>query len=142
MRPGPSAELKIIEGKADRLRRGATLVSDRDYVVRDLPKELEGKRFIYSRIDRTGAVCTKPGVVYLITPSEGRNRDSLESQLIARGFRKTSLPEFLLFGKISGNVCSVFQKELDAGEQIELGKWGVLVYGTAGNGDSNVRPDR
>jgi hypothetical protein len=142
LRLGPSAELKIIEGKADRLRRGSALFSDRSYVVHDLPKELEGKRFIYSSIDRIRAVCTKPGVVYLITPSEGRNRDSLEGQLIARGFRKTSLPEFLLFGKISGNVCSVFQKELAAGEQIDLGKWGVLAYGTADNGDSDGRANQ
>ena len=108
---------------------GATLFSDRSYVARDLPKQLEGRRFVYSSIDRIRAVCTKPGVVYLITPSQGRNKDSLEPQLITKGFRKTNLPEFLLFGTVGANVCSVFQKELAEGGRIELGKWGVLVYG-------------
>jgi len=125
---GPAAELKLLEGNCEKLRRAATLFSDRSYVARDLPKELEGKRFAVSSIDRVRAVCTKPGVVYVITPSEGRNKDSLAAQLTAVGFRKTSLPEFLLFGNAAANVCSVYQKQLDDGEPIELGKWGVLVY--------------
>jgi hypothetical protein len=132
LRPGPSAELTITDGKAEPLRGGAALFSDRSYVVRDLPKELEARRFVYSSIDATGAVCTKPGMVYVITPSQGRNNDSLEGDLLAGGFHKTDLPEFLLFGKVGANVCSVFQKALEEGERIELGKWGVLVYGTAG----------
>ncbi|NQT14040.1 MAG: exo-alpha-sialidase, partial [Planctomycetes bacterium] len=124
--PCEAAEFSVVEGKEERLARGAELFSDRSYVVGDLPKVLEGKRFVYGSIDRIRAVCTKTGTAYVITPSKGRNNDSLEPSLIADGFRKTNLPEFLLFGDSGGNVCSLFQKRLDAGDVIEFGKWGVL----------------
>jgi len=127
-RPCATAELNVVEGKVERLGRGAELFSDRSYVVADLPKELEGKRFIYSSIDRIRAVCTQAGTAYVVTPSKGRNKDSLELPLTADGFRKTNLPEFLLFGETGGNVCSVFQKRLETGDLLEFGKWGVVVY--------------
>ena len=125
---GPPAELQLLEGKAESLSLGATLFSDREYVIHDLPKALKGKRFVHAGIDRIKAACTKPGMVYIITPSEGHNKDTLQPQLMAKGYKKTDLDEFLLFGTSSGNVCSVFQKRLDAGESIEFGKWGVPVY--------------
>jgi len=124
----PPAELQLLEGKAESLSLGAILFSDRDYVIHDLPKMLKGKRFVHAGIDRIKALCTKPGMVYIITPSKGRNKDTLGPQLTAKGYEKTDLDEFLLFGGSSGNVCSVFQKRLDTGESIEFGKWGVLVY--------------
>lgn len=126
--PSTTAELNVVEGKVERLGRGVTLFSDRSYVVGDLPKGLEGKRFVYSSIDRIRAVCTQAGTAYVVTPSKGRNKDSLELPLTADGFRKTNLPEFLLFGETGGNVCSVFQKPLESGDLLEFGKWGVLVY--------------
>ena len=124
----PLADLRLTEGKTATFERGAALFSDRGYVVRDLPEALKGRRFVHSSIDRIRVVCAKPGVVQVLTPSTGRNRDSLQEKLMVAGFEKVGLPEFLLFGKIGGNVCSVFQKRLEAGEEISLGKWGVLVY--------------
>ena len=49
-------------------------------------------------------------------------------ELKEAGFEKTKIPEFLLFGTIPGNICSVFQKKLHQGERVEMGKWGVVVY--------------
>ena len=122
------AELQLLEGKTVPFSRGADLFSDRDYTIRGLPDELKGKRFVHGSIERIKAKCSKPGMVYIVTPSEGRNKDTLQPKLTAAGYKKTDLEEFLLFGTTSGNVCSVFQKKLEAGESIEFGKWGVLVY--------------
>lgn len=125
---GPYAELELTEGKRAKFDRGALLFTDRGYVVRDLPEDLKGRSFVCSSIDRIRAVCTKPGVVQVLTPSAGRNQDSLQKTLVAAGFAKVGLPEFLLFGKIGGNVCSVFQKRLMVGDELTFGKWGVLIY--------------
>ncbi len=124
----PSAEIEVLEGKAVALSLGATLFTDRSYTVGDLPTALKGKRFLQGSIDRIKAECSEPGMVYILTPTEGRNKDTLQAKLIAAGYKKTDLDEFLLFDTSGGNVCSVFQKKLAAGESIEFGKWGVVVY--------------
>jgi len=66
--------------------------------------------------------------VYVLTPAKDRNRDSVVDQLLNQGFEKVSMKEFLLFGNIPGNICTVLQKELAKGEKIEFGKWGVVVW--------------
>ena len=124
----PPAELQLIEGKTATLSPGVVLFSDRGYTLLDVPKPLKSKRFVHGSMDRIKATCTKPGMVCIITPSKSRNKDTLEPAITAQGYKKTDLDEFLLFVIISGNVCSVFQKQVEAGEQIEFGKWGIVVY--------------
>jgi hypothetical protein len=124
----PSAELQLVEGKTATLSPGVVLFSDRGYTLLDVPKPLKSKRFVHGSMDRIKATCTKPGMVCIITPLKSRNNDTLEPELTAQGYKKADLDEFLLFGTTSGNVCSVFQKHVEAGEQIEFGKWGILVY--------------
>ncbi|MBN2296472.1 MAG: exo-alpha-sialidase, partial [Pirellulales bacterium] len=125
---GKAAKIEATEGSPAKLKSRALLFTDRQYCVADLPKQLVGKTFVRGSIDRIRAVCREAGVVYILTPSIGRNRDSLAGALEKDGYRKAAAAEFMLFGNIPGNVCSVFQKQVEKGEKIEFGKWGVLVF--------------
>jgi len=107
--------------------------SDRKYAFYAVPKELLGKRFVFSSIDRSSAICREAGMVYVLTPARRRNRDSAVDALTKQAFAKVALREGILFlsangGISSGNVCTVYQKRVEAGERIEFGKWGVVVF--------------
>lgn len=123
------------EGEVRPLRLGCKIFSNRDYTVQLLPWNFFGERqfsFVFSDIEQTTATCLEPGMVYVLTPTKERNQDSAEEALLARGFEKTSLIEFYLFLPPDNmprttEACSVYQKHVEAGEEIQFGKWGVLV---------------
>jgi len=126
---GAAAEWIVEEGDIDSFVLGTRIFTNRDYILEQLPTELEGSRFIRSGLGETVAVCDKAGVAYVVTPSDGRNRHSLHNQLIDLGFVKVAIPEFLLFmhGSGANNICSVYQKKVAVGERLNLGRWGVIV---------------
>lgn len=127
---GAAARLEPAEGRVEPVALGAQLFSDRNYTLHDIPKPLAGKRFIHGSIDGVRVACREGGAVFVVTPSEGRNRDSLAGELVAQGFSKAKLPEFLLFGETNapGNVCTTYQRTLKAGETLELGKWSLVIF--------------
>ena len=121
---GPAAELDGAEGQTDVLALGVKLFLNRDYTAGGVPDALRGLRFIRRNLGKLHAVCRQAGAVYVLTPSTGRDPFSLEAALLERGFQKINLPEFPLFSSVR---CSVFQKQLAAGEALDAGSWGVLV---------------
>ena len=123
---GPAAGLECAAGETASFVPGENLFLNRDYPVKEVPEALRGFKFIRGSIDRVRAVCRQAGVVYVVTPSPGRNPDSRAMALGERGFQKGNLPEFLLFTG-SQNLCSVYQKQLAVDEVLDFGKWGVLV---------------
>ena len=114
------------------LKSGAKLFTDRAYAVAEgqLPKGWDGVDFL--RIPLMGeqtVVCSKTGVVGVLTPLPGRNRDSLVESLEAQGFRKVALPEIRLFDPSNtANFSTLYQKRCVAGEKIRIGKWGVPIW--------------
>lgn len=128
---GPGAGLQLPVGEIGVFAPGAKLFLDREYVAAEAPAALRGRPFVRSHITGVVAVCVHPGAVFVATPSAGRNRNSLAADLRQQGFDKVALPEFLLFDG-EQNVCTLFQKALQKGETLALGKWGVvLVPGAA-----------
>ncbi|WP_161603355.1 sialidase family protein [Blastopirellula marina] len=125
-----AAEIQPQIGEIQPLELGVQLFTDRNYKLHDLPKTLSGKRFVQSSIEKSSVKCTAAGVVLVVTPSEGRNQDSLSDDLLKQGFTKVKLSEFLLFSETNapGNVCTTYQKNLKEGETLELGKWGVILF--------------
>ena len=121
---GPAAGLAETAGETDVFDQGSKLFLNRDYTVGSVPEALRGFHFIRRNLGKLHAVCRKAGVVYVLTPSTGRDPFSLEAELFERGFKKVNLPEFPLFASVR---CSVFQKQLAAGEALDAGAWGVLV---------------
>ena len=121
---GPAAVLDEAEGQTDIFDLGVKIFSNRDYTVGGVTETLRGFRFLRRNLGKLHAVCHQAGVVYVLTPSTGRDPFSLELALVERGFKKVNLPEFPLFSNVR---CSVFQKQLAAGEALDADAWGVLV---------------
>ena len=129
----PPAELKPVNGEIRRVEAGQRIFTNRSYTFPDAwPECLRGARFVFSPMDQTEAVCTRPGSVFVLTPAPERNRDSVAETLKQQGFDLAAVPEFVLFltpeGHLApGNVCSVYQRQLVAGDRLSFGKWGVVM---------------
>jgi hypothetical protein len=107
---------------------GARIFTNRNYELAQLREGLDGSHFIRSAMGEVEAVCTKAGVVYVVTPSYGRNQHSLHNELIDMGFVKVAIPEFLLFRRNGlTNACSVYQKRVAVGERLSFSFWSVMV---------------
>jgi hypothetical protein len=109
---------------------GATLFTDRAYTCSEVPGALKGAHFLCIPLDGKKAVrCTRAGMVYLLTPAPGRNKDSLSEALLGQGFKKVALPEVRLFDPGNpGNFCTLFQKACAEGETVTIGKWAVPLF--------------
>jgi predicted neuraminidase len=126
LKNGPAPEIEFSEGQADVLVPGAKLFLDRTYGAKEVPAALKGRKFIRCSIERGRVICRQPGVVYLLTPSAGRQRDSRAADLLKRGFAQVDIPEFMMF-EGEQNISSVFQKELKKDEVLAFDKWCVPV---------------
>jgi len=129
----PLAKLEAVGGEVRDIKEGELVFGNRPtYVWNKLPKPLSGRHFVFGTIDSAEAVCREPGVVWVATPTLARNQDSVAAALVEQGFEKAAVPEFVLFlmgdRASSGNVCTIYQKKLAAGETIKIGKWGVIVF--------------
>ena len=127
MRP---AEWKSETAKITDFNEGAPLFSNRPYKLHEAPASLAGAKFLQGNLESNSAVCTADGIAYVLTPSKGRNRDSLHDQLIKQGFSKAAVKEFLLFDMRGGsarNLVSTYQKAFKVGDEIKLGQWGVIL---------------
>ena len=129
----PQAELDAPGGAVHELKKTVPIYSNRSYTFHELPKELTGKRFVFSTLEKTEAVCTKEGVVYVICSiPENNPKDNPVKELTAQGFARTNVPEFvytLIRGKArKQETCGVYQKIMKSGETVRFGRWGVVVF--------------
>jgi hypothetical protein len=130
---GPQAELETPGGEVRKLKKNASIYSNRTYTFYELPTPLTGKRYIFSELETTDAVCSKAGVVYVLCATPQRNpNDNPEAELTAQGFVKAAVPEFVIT-LVRGaarpqETCSVYQKILKPGETVRFGRWGVLAF--------------
>ena len=137
---GPVAKLTLPEGEMRVAEVGQPIFSNRPYTFHDkLPVCLRHARFVFSSMEKTEVVCAQAGIVYVLTPTPQRNQDSVTESLLQKDFVLAAVPEFVLFlmpdGRAaSGNVCSVYQRQVSVGERIEFGKWGVLMLSPADRG--------
>lgn len=128
IRKGKAAKVSVPRGEAASFEPGATLFTDCDFTVAPFPDALQGCSFLRTSINDLEFTCTSPGLVYVITPTPRIDgAASLDSDLTVAGFEKTDIQSFLLFGSNPLDMCRVYQKELQSGERIRTGKWGVLL---------------
>lgn len=135
LRKDAPGELVAQDAPLQPLTVGATLFSDRNYVLSELPAELAGADFLRVKMDGEKQLrCSRAGTVYFLTPEPGRNRDSQTQTLLDQGFKKVALPEVRLFTPSSAaNFCTLYQKDCQLGDTIELGKWALPVQGETGD---------
>ena len=118
------------EGDVDTFREGALLFTDREYVVRELPADLRGERFLRRSIDAPTTVrVAEPGVLIAITPDPGDPGACAQGALIERrGFTRVTPPDtFQLFGKSALDIVRVYRKTMATGEILPIRKYIVLV---------------
>ncbi len=131
---GATATLILKKGKARPLTTGCRIFSNRDDRLQGIPWKFSGgKKFSYSDMEQTSVLCRTAGMVYVFAPNRDRIQNSVEKELLAQGFEKTSEKEFSLLVSPSGrpklsDACSTYQKQVEAGEKIHFGAWGVLVF--------------
>ncbi|MDR0338138.1 MAG: hypothetical protein LBI18_13715, partial [Planctomycetaceae bacterium] len=65
---------------------------------------------------------------YVLTPLKNRNQDSVTETLLKLGFEKVAQPETLLCERLPDAIVTLYQKEIQEGETIKLGKWSLLIY--------------
>jgi predicted neuraminidase len=128
LRFGNSPTLELKKAETDIFKKDAKLFTNRDYKLLNYPKELEGKKFVRNEIQGIEVVCTGSGILYVFTPLPNRNKDNVTKTLLKSGFEKVAVPEMLFFGNYTGNIVSLYQKEIKEGEIIKLGIWSVIVY--------------
>jgi hypothetical protein len=127
---GTPAGWKSDTAEIKEFKEGTPAFNNRPYMIQSVPEPLVGSRFLQGNLETINAVCTADGIGYILTPSKGRNRDSLHDQLLKAGFAKAAVKEFLLFNTRAGserNLVSTYQKSFKAGDEISLGTWGVLL---------------
>lgn len=123
---GPSAVLDCPNGEIDVFQSGSQLFSDRPYPIVEVPATLDGASFVRGRIDRAHVSCLQSGVVCVATPVPKNNPANCVETLVELGFQKVDIPEFQLFSG-NQNRSIVYQKQVEAGEVLTLGKWGVFI---------------
>lgn len=130
---GPMAVMDVTGNPIQEIRVNDPIFNDRGYTFLDqVPVRLQGLGFVFSSIGPLRAVCREAGAVYVMTPAPDRNRDSVAKTLLNDGFSLVDLPEFTLFKSGNGtispvNACTVYRKDVEPGETVEFGQWGVLV---------------
>ncbi|MDR3199670.1 MAG: glycoside hydrolase, partial [Planctomycetaceae bacterium] len=125
---GDSPKLELKDAEQGEFKTGTKLFTNRDYTLHQYPKELNGKKFVRSKLEEVMVTVQSNGMIYVLTPEKTRNKDSVTDELLKIGLEKVALPETLLFGNITGNIITLYQKEVKTGETIKFGKWGILVY--------------
>lgn len=130
---GPTAVLEVLAGEIRQVAAGMAIFANRPYAFQVLPAPLRDLRFAYAPIEGTRVTCRRGGAVFVLTPLPARNRDSVAPDLERQGFAKARIPEFVLFldgeGRAVGaNACTVYQKVLQPGEELLVGKWGVVLF--------------
>lgn len=114
--------------EVDALGAGTKLFSNRDFVLADCPETLKGKKFLRGQMEWLNFTCLNGGEVFVLTPDPANaGKTSRVKELEAAGFVQTSDPVFQLFGKNPGDRVGVYHKKMEAGEQLALGKWALLV---------------
>jgi len=121
---GSAVALEDVDGETDVFQPGVKVFLNRNYIVNEVPEALRGFQFIRKNLEDFHTKIARNGVLYIITPSTGRDPFSRQQELLELGFQKVNLPEFRLF---AGVRCSVFQKQFSAGESLVFPRWGILV---------------
>jgi hypothetical protein len=106
---------------------GAKPFSDRRYVAKKIPAELEGARFVQGDINGVDLECSQAGWMVALTPKRMPGSGHQGHELEKAGFQPTSLDPFPLFGTNESAEVQVYWKKLRRGERLRFRKWVVLV---------------
>ena len=108
------------------LKPGVKLFTDRTYTLTEAPSFLLNRQFLFTSIEGSPAVCTKPGELFALTLSKPHS-DNRRADLLRLGFVQVETPEFQFFeGRI--NRAFVYRKSVRKGDRFDLGKLAFLAF--------------
>lgn len=111
---------------------GQKLWRDRPAELNVVPSAFAGRSYLLTYSGHAAAVCHSGGVVYVLTPAADRHADSAEDSLLAQGFGKAAIREFLLHlgpgdRATAEHLWTVFQKRISPGQRVEFQGVGLIV---------------
>jgi len=119
----------VYEGTIETLNVGAKVWSTNDYVFTNLPKAFEGKPYILWTINGPNKILSlRSGWVYAIT-GEVKDLSSTVSQMETLDNHNFTLLDTAFWNIWSAPLKNnyVYEKYVEKGEKIELGRWSVLI---------------
>jgi hypothetical protein len=114
----------------EKLIKNNIIFTNRDYVFNDIPAELEGLNYIPGFKETPDNFVSKSdGVILLLVPKAmGPFRNFFAEQAALHGFRKTDIPDFILYGNDPENHVSVMAAEVSKGSVIVIGSWAIPLF--------------
>jgi len=123
MNPAPK------QGDIYELREGELVFRNRPWVIKELPEQLRGKRYLRGDIELGFTICEQPGVVYVLAPAfDGTRRDAYCEYFQSTGFQKCSNEPVQLFGDDERGKVTVLWKHVDPGDKVVFGKWAIVAF--------------
>jgi hypothetical protein len=84
-----------------------------------IPGDIEGETYI----------CGGDGMVLLLVPYlDGPFRNYFVEQAALHGFRRTGIPDLILFGEDPRNTVAVMVAQFKKGNVLVIGHWGVPLF--------------
>jgi len=131
----PKAKLVPGDGPVRELRAGVGLFGDREFALKEVPKELEGVTFLVSRFGDKACVraeVLEDGQLTVLAPTS--DHVSQAKTLEAQGFAiDKTVPRFQSWGHWSCDRPATWRKLARKGERISFGKWAILCDFDASN---------
>ncbi len=124
----------LAPGEVAEIEPGIMVWTNREYRMTEWPEELsEYRYFVRSTMGGTRIRVNQPGYVIALTPLDHLSQ---AEPLKEDGFEYVDLEPFnpyLLRGdRGPGQLCMALQRPVQAGEELELGYYGIFVWGTKG----------
>lgn len=137
-----AAPIEVLgEGEVAQIESGTQVWTDRDYPMTEWPEKFSDYRyFVRSPMRGTRIRVNQPGYIIALTPV---SRFSRADQLKADGFEYSDVepfPPYLLNNRNAGQSCITMQKQVQAGDIIEIGYYGILIWGHAGFPTTDEEP--
>ena len=107
---------------------GALLFTDRTYVLKELPTQLAGMRFLRAAITGVSFDVETGGELVVCTPQEISGAATQQAALERLGFaRMGDVPLFQSFGDNAIDCVHTYRKTVVAGDHYDFGKWTIVM---------------
>ena len=122
----PLATVLATEGEISKIQENELLFSNRTYTFSaSVPKYLLGKSFLLKDLSGLSATAKTSGWIYVLTEADGTS--SQVGTLLSQGYEQICQIEKGVLSQNLKQSVILFGKQVEAGEKIQFGSWGLLI---------------
>ena len=122
----PLATVLATEAEISRIQENELLFSNRTYTFSaSVPKYLLGKSFLLKDLSGLSATAKTSGWIYVLTEADGTS--SQVGTLLSQGYEQICQIEGGVLSQNLKHSVILFGKQVEAGEKIQFGSWGLLI---------------